>query len=73
MGAYAEAYRRSSADPEGFWLDAAAAVEWDQAPSRALDESADPFFRWFPDGVLNTCFNALDRHVRDGRGEHVLA
>ncbi|MDA3645265.1 propionyl-CoA synthetase [Saccharopolyspora indica] len=69
MGAYAEAHRRSLTDPEGFWLDAAAAIEWEREPSRALDRDADPFFRWFPDGELNTCFNALDRHVRDGRGE----
>ncbi|GGI85779.1 propionyl-CoA synthetase [Saccharopolyspora subtropica] len=69
MGAYAETYRQSLTDPEGFWLDAANAVEWEQAPTRALDDSAAPLYRWFPDGVLNTCFNALDRHVRDGRGE----
>ncbi|MER7013774.1 propionyl-CoA synthetase [Saccharopolyspora sp. NPDC000359] len=69
MGAYAEAHRRSLTDREGFWLDAAAAIEWVREPSRALDDAADPFFRWFPDGELNTCFNALDRHVRDGRGE----
>ncbi|MCA1226291.1 propionyl-CoA synthetase [Saccharopolyspora sp. 6M] len=65
MGAHADAHRRSLADPDGFWLEAATGIDWDRAPSRALDESG----RWFPDGVLNTCFNALDRHVRDGRGE----
>lgn len=69
MGSYADAYRRSLADPEGFWLRAAAAIDWERAPEQALDDSAAPFYRWFPDGVLNTCFNALDRHVRDGRGE----
>ena len=51
MGRYAEAFRRSIADPDGFWGAAAKAIEW------------------FPDGVLNTCFNAVDRHVRDGRAE----
>ncbi|CAM03119.1 propionyl-CoA synthetase [Saccharopolyspora erythraea NRRL 2338] len=69
MGAYADAYQRSSSDPEGFWLDAADAIDWERSPSRALDDSRAPLYRWFPDGVLNTCFNALDRHVRDGRGE----
>ncbi|GAA4840544.1 propionyl-CoA synthetase [Saccharopolyspora rosea] len=69
MGAYADAHRRSLADPDGFWLDAATAIDWERAPSRALDDSRAPFHRWFPDGVLNTCFNALDRHVRDGHGE----
>ncbi|MEV4734044.1 propionyl-CoA synthetase [Saccharopolyspora sp. NPDC049426] len=69
MGEYAENYRRSLDDREGFWLDAARAIEWDREPTRALDDSAAPMYRWFPDGELNTCFNALDRHVRDGRGE----
>ncbi|MDI2029468.1 propionyl-CoA synthetase [Saccharopolyspora sp. TS4A08] len=69
MGEYAENYRRSLTDREGFWLDAATAIEWDREPTRALDDSAAPMYRWFPDGELNTCFNALDRHVRDGRGE----
>ncbi len=69
MGSYAAEYQRSLADPEGFWLDAAGLVDWDQAPSRALDDTRAPIYRWFPDGTLNTCFNALDRHVRDGRGD----
>ncbi|MEU7433465.1 propionyl-CoA synthetase [Streptomyces sioyaensis] len=66
---YAAGYRRSLEDPEGFWLDAARAIDWTVAPSRALDESAAPLYRWFPDGQLNTCHNALDRHVDAGRGE----
>jgi propionyl-CoA synthetase len=69
MGAYSEAYQRSLTDREGFWLDAAGAIDWVREPTRALDDSAAPLYRWFPDGELNTCFNALDRHVRDGRGE----
>jgi propionyl-CoA synthetase len=69
MGSYQDAYRRSLADPEGFWLAAAEAVDWDTPPSRALDDSAAPLYRWFPDGVLNTCHNALDRHVANGRAD----
>ena len=69
MGAYADAYQRSLADPEGFWLDAASSIDWERPPGTALDGSRAPMYRWFPDGILNTCFNALDRHVRDGRGE----
>ena len=65
-GAYEQDYRRSLEDPEGFWLEAAGAIDWERAPSRALDDSA-PLYRWFPDGVLNTCHNALDRHA-DGGG-----
>ncbi|MFK0245608.1 propionyl-CoA synthetase [Amycolatopsis azurea] len=66
---YAETYQRSLEDPEGFWLEAARAIDWTRPPTRALDASKAPFYRWFPDGELNTAFNALDRHVRDGRGE----
>ncbi|MFJ6258139.1 propionyl-CoA synthetase [Rhodococcus erythropolis] len=66
---YADAYRESMDQPEKFWLDAARAVDWDVAPTKALDDSAAPIYRWFPDASLNTSFNALDRHVRDGRGD----
>ena len=66
---YRDVYRRSLAMPEQFWLDAATAVDWDQVPTSALDDSAAPLYRWFPDGKLNTCYNALDRHVANGAGE----
>src|SRR6516162_10486147 len=69
MSRYAEVFRRSLADPEGFWGEAARAIDWYRVPTAVLDASNPPFYRWFPDGVLNTCFNALDRHVRDGRGD----
>ncbi|MFI6582307.1 propionyl-CoA synthetase [Embleya sp. NPDC050493] len=68
-GAYERAHRRSLEDPDGFWLEAAAAIDWVTPPTRALDDSAAPLYRWFPDGTLNTCFNALDRHVAGGRAE----
>ena len=68
-GAYGEAYARSLRDPEAFWLDAASLVDWDTAPKRALDESEAPQYHWFPDGYLNTSYNALDRHVAAGRGD----
>ena len=69
MGRYAEVFNRSLADPEGFWGEAAKDIDWDRVPTAVLDASNPPFYRWFPGGVLNTCFNAVDRHVRDGRGE----
>ena len=69
MGAYADAYQTSLTDPSAFWGAAAREIEWFRPPATVLDDGAPPFFRWFPDGVLNTCFNAVDRHVRDGRGE----
>ena len=63
------AYRRSIDDPEGFWGEAARAIDWHVPPQRVLDRDTRPFARWFPDGELNTCHNALDRHVAGGRGD----
>ncbi|GAA0742344.1 AMP-binding protein [Dactylosporangium roseum] len=71
MGAYRETYEQSLADPEGFWRDAAAAVDWDRMPIRVLDGDRRPFYRWFPDAALNTCHNALDRHVAAGHADRI--
>ncbi|MFN0284876.1 MAG: propionyl-CoA synthetase [Kineosporiaceae bacterium] len=68
-GAYATAYRRSIEDPAGFWGEAAAGIDWITAPERVLDDDTPPFYRWFSGGVLNTCFNAIDRHVVRGRAD----
>ena len=70
-GTYRDAYERSLHDRERFWLQAASAIDWDVAPTRALDDSRAPFYRWFPDGELNTCHNAIDRHVQQGRGDQL--
>ena len=69
MGAYEEAHRRSLEDPEGFWGEAATAVDWYREADRVLDDERSPFPRWFVGGELNTCHNALDRHVEAGAGE----
>jgi propionyl-CoA synthetase len=69
MGAYDEVYQASVADPEAFWLRAAEAIDWYVAPTRALDAAAPPFYRWFPDGELNVCHNAIDRHIEAGHGD----
>ena len=69
MSRYAQEFDRSLSDPEGFWGDAAKMIDWYQPPTQVLDRSRPPFYRWFAGGVLNTCFNAVDRHVRDGRGD----
>ena len=71
MGRYAQEFRRSLDDPEGYWRDAAGAIDWITPPTRILDDSAPPMYRWFPDAELNTCYNALDRHVERGRAEQV--
>ncbi|HRC42100.1 AMP-binding protein [Nostocoides sp.] len=70
-GAYAAAYEQSIADPDAFWGQAATAIEWITPPTTVLDASNPPFYRWFPGATMNTCWNALDRHVRDGRGEQL--
>jgi len=62
-------YRRSLEQMEGFWAEAAADIHWDKPWDKVLDESNPPFYRWFTGGQLNTCYNALDRHVENGRGE----
>ncbi len=69
MGAYADEYRRSTTDPEGFWAEQAAAIDWVVPPSRVLDGDGAPLYRWFPGAQLNTCVNAVDRHVAAGRGD----
>jgi len=71
MGAYEEAYRRSLEDREEFWLEASRLVQWMKPPKRALDDQRAPLFRWFPDAELNTSYNALDRHVIEGRGDQI--
>lgn len=68
MTAYDAAVARWQADPEAYWLEAADGLDWTRMPSRAFDGSMGLYGRWFPDGVLNTCHNALDRHVAAGRG-----
>ncbi len=65
---YDTVYTRWLNDPENFWAEAAEAVHWDKKWDRVLDDSRPPFYKWFPGGLLNTCYNALDRHVEGGRG-----
>jgi propionyl-CoA synthetase len=67
--AYRDAYRRALEDPEGFWGEQAAALHWERRWERVLDASRAPFYRWFTGGRINTCYNALDRHIERGRGE----
>ena len=69
MNRYRDLYKASLTDPAQFWAEAARAVTWTRPPQRILDDTNPPFYRWFPDAELNTCANALDRHVADGRGD----
>ncbi len=65
---YKEIYEAAQADPEKFWMEQAEQIDWIENPSKALFDERAPFYEWFRDGVLNTCHNAVDRHVENGRG-----
>ncbi len=69
MGAYETTYRRSLEDPEGFWAEQAELIDWYRPADQVLDNSEEPFTRWFVGGELNTCHNCLDRHVDAGHGD----
>ncbi len=71
MGKYDDLFHRSIKDPEGFWGEAAQAIAWSKKWDKVLDDSGKPFFRWFSGGEMNTCYNALDRHVESGRADQV--
>ena len=68
---YPEVYARWQRDPHAFWAEAAQAIDWIETPKRIFEPDAGVYGRWFVDGVCNTCWNAVDRHVMSGRGEQV--
>ena len=69
MSSYVSIYKRSIEHPDEFWAEAAAAIDWDTEWNRVLDDRNAPFYRWFTGGRLNTCHNALDRHVDGDRAD----
>ena len=69
MGKYREVFQKSIQDPEEFWGQAAEAIHWYRKWDKVLDDSKKPFYRWFAGGEMNTCYNALDRHVEGGRAD----
>tara|TARA_R110002072_G_scaffold118428_1_gene250060 strand:- start:20599 stop:22476 length:1878 start_codon:yes stop_codon:yes gene_type:complete len=69
MSEYLKAYKRSLENPEAYWSDAAKDIDWKKPFTKVLDDANPPFYKWFPDGKLNTCFNALDRHVENGHAD----
>lgn len=69
--AYADLHARSITDPNGFWMEQAQAIDWITPPSKALFDENAPLYEWFSDAQVNTCWNALDRHVEAGRGDQV--
>ena len=70
-GQFDEIYRRSLADPQGFWTEAAAGIDWSKPWDAVLDGSNSPFNKWFPGAECNTCYNAVDRHVEAGHGDRL--
>ena len=69
MSAYAEVYQGWRDNPEAFWMSAAEGIDWVSKPSKALFPDEGPYGHWFADGVCNTCYNAVDRHVEGGRAD----
>src|SRR4051812_25580359 len=68
LNRYHDVYARSLTDPEGFWGEAAQAIDWYEPPTRVFDKDAGVYGRWFTGASCNTCYNAIDRHVERGRG-----
>jgi propionyl-CoA synthetase len=68
---YKEIYEGWKTDPEAFWMEASKAIDWVKPPSKALFAENAPYFEWFKDAEVNTCYNAVDRHVLAGNGERV--
>lgn len=71
MGRYREIFTKSIEDPEAFWAKAAEGIDWHKTWDTVLDDARPPFYRWFAGGELNTCYNAIDRHVAKGRADQV--
>jgi propionyl-CoA synthetase len=68
---YKKVYENWKSDPEAFWMEAAKAVSWSKEPTKALFDENAPIYEWFKDGEINTCYNAVDRHVEAGNGDRV--
>ena len=66
---YEIAYQQSIEDPDTFWAKAAEDCHWYKKWDQVLDDSNKPFYRWFSGGEVNTCYNALDLHIENGRGD----
>ena len=69
MANFNAVFSQSIDQPEAFWAEAASHIDWDRGWDQVLDDSNPPFYRWFQGGRMNTCYNAVDRHVAGGRGD----
>ena len=68
---YKKVYDQSIKDKEGFWKNVSEDIFWYEKPTNILNTNNPPFYKWFEDGVTNTCYNALDYHIEKGRGEKI--
>ena len=66
---FKEIYENSIKNPESFWQEVSNDIFWFKKPTKILNKSNPPFYKWFEDGVTNTCYNALDIHIDQGRGD----
>ena len=71
MGRYKEIFAKSVEEPEAFWGKAAEGIDWYKTWDKVLDDSTPPFYRWFAGAEMNTCYNAVDRHLERGRADQV--
>ena len=67
--AFEKIYKNSIKNPEFFWEEVSKDIFWFKKPSKILNRSKPPFYKWFEDGTTNTCYNALDHHIDQGRGD----
>lgn len=68
---YTEVYNAAKADPEAFWLEQAKAIDWVEPPTQALFDKGQDLYEWYADARVNGCYNAVDRHVEQGRADQV--
>ena len=68
LGNYKKIYDNWQKYPKTFWKEQSENIVWEKNPVKILNDDNKPFYKWYPDGSLNTCFNAIDRHVLNGRG-----
>jgi propionyl-CoA synthetase len=68
MSTQQQMHKHSLADPQSYWAEIANQLHWDKRWDAVLDNSNAPFYQWFPGGQLNACYNAIDIHVDQGRG-----
>ena len=66
---FEQIYNQSITKPEDFWREISEDIFWFKKPTKILNKTNPPFYKWFEDGTTNTCYNALDFHIDNGLGE----